>query len=146
MGQRISDRSPGARIRLHLEIRLQDGTEVLSSFDGEPIAVTVGDGTLAPELERLIGELKAGDDERFLVDGSDLYGPRDEANQHWIPASAFPDDIDRTPGTVVAFSTPGGQETAGIVLEAEPERVRVDLNHPLSGRSLLIRVAIIEVA
>lgn len=133
-------------IKLHLEIRLQDGTEALSSFDGEPMVLTLGDGTLTPELERLIGDLKEGDDERFLVDGTDLFGVRDEANVHWLPTSDFPDTIDRSPGTLVAFSTPGGQETAGIVLETESDRVRVDFNQPLAGRPLLIRAKIIESA
>lgn len=134
----------GDLIKLHLEIRLQDGTEALSSFDGEPVTLALGDGTLAPELERLIGGLKAGDDERFLVDGSDLFGLRDETNVHWLPADDFPDAMERSPGTLVAFSTPGGQEAAGIVIETESDRVRVDFNQPLAGRALQIRVKIIE--
>ncbi len=142
----IASLSPGDRIKLHLEIRLQDGTIALSSFDGEPMHLALGDGTLVPALEQLIGELKAEDDAHFLVDGCGLFGPRDEANIHWLPADDFPDAMDRSPGTLIAFSTPGGQETAGIVLETEPERIRVDFNHPLAGAPLQLRIKIIETA
>jgi FKBP-type peptidyl-prolyl cis-trans isomerase SlpA len=47
---------------------------------------------------------------------------------------------------VVAFDTPGGQETAGVVLAVETDRVQVDLNHPLSRHSLQIRVKVFSVS
>lgn len=136
---------PGSRVLLHLEIMLADGTLVLSSFDGDPLDLTLGDGTLAPGFEDLLIGLKPGTDERFLADGSELYGSRDEANIHWLPRSDFPADLRLEPGQVISFETPGGQEIAGILLEANAGRVRLDFNHPLSGRSLQIRARVLSV-
>jgi FKBP-type peptidyl-prolyl cis-trans isomerase SlpA len=66
-----------------------------------------------------------------------------------LPLSDFPSDLDPTPGQVVAFTTPAGHETSGLVLEREGEgaagRVRVDFNHPFAGRSLTLRVRILSV-
>lgn len=134
----------GSRVRLHLEILLADGTQALTSFGEEAMEVTLGDGTLMPGLEDLLMGLDAGADERVLANGSDLYGPRDETKTHWLPRSDFPPELDLARGQVVAFETPGGQEVAGILLETEPDRVRVDFNHPLAGRSLQIRVQILS--
>jgi FKBP-type peptidyl-prolyl cis-trans isomerase SlpA len=136
----------GSRARLHLEIVLLDGTKALSSFDGDAMELTLGDGTLSPGLENLLIGLEAGADEHILASGTELYGPREEANIHAIPRSSFPADSDLKGGQLVAFDMPAGQEIAGILLEADKERVKVDFNHPLSGRSLRIHVQVISVA
>lgn len=137
---------PGSRVRLHLEILLADGTPALSSFGEEAMEVILGDGTLVPGLEDLLIGLHEGADERILADGAELYGPRDDTKTHWLPRSDFPRELDLVRGQVVAFDTPGGQEIAGILLETEPDRIRVDFNHPLAGRSLQIRAQVLSVA
>lgn len=136
----------GSRVRLHLEILLSDGTLALSSFDEDALDLTVGDGTLVPALEDLLMGLQSGADERILADGSGLYGPREESKIHWLPRSDFQPELDLVPGQVIAFETPGGQELAGILVETDADRVRVDFNHPLAGRSLQIRANIISVS
>jgi FKBP-type peptidyl-prolyl cis-trans isomerase SlpA len=136
---------PGSPITLHLEIRLPDGTKALSTWGEDPLAITLGDGTLAPGLEALLAGLAAGAEERFLVSGDEVYGPRDPDNIHWLPLADFPPSQATAPGQVVAFDTPGGHELAGVVLEVNADRVRVDLNHPLSGKPLDIRVQVLSV-
>jgi FKBP-type peptidyl-prolyl cis-trans isomerase SlpA len=134
---------PGCRIRLHLEIHLPDGTTALSTWGEEPLALTLGDGTLTPGLEALLDGLRVGVEGRFLVDGDDLYGPHSADNIHWLPLAEFRSGEPPARGQVVAFGTPGGHELAGLVLEVDAERVRVDLNHPLSGKPLDIRAQVL---
>jgi 4-hydroxy-3-methylbut-2-en-1-yl diphosphate reductase len=136
---------PGRRITLHLEIRLPDGTSALSTGGEDPLAITLGDGTLAPGLEALLGNLEVGVEEHLLVAGDDLYGPHSPDNIYWLPLAAFPAGQATEPGQVVAFDTPGRHELAGVVLEVNADRVRVDLNHPLSGKSLDVRAQILSV-
>lgn len=136
---------PGSKVRLHLEVRLADGTQVLSSFGEDAMEPTLGDGTLVPGMEDLLIGLRAGADERFLADGSTLYGPHDESKIHWLGRTDFPPDLDPARGQVIAFEAPGGQEVAGLVLETDDRRVQVDFNHPLAGRSLQIHAQIISV-
>jgi FKBP-type peptidyl-prolyl cis-trans isomerase SlpA len=137
---------PGSRVRLHLQICLAEGTEILSSFGDDPMELTLGDGTLAPGLEELLMGLSTGGDERFLADGSALYGPREERKIHWLGRADFPPDMDLASGQVIAFDTPGGQQIAGVLLEIDGERVQVDFNHPLAGRPLQIGAQIISVS
>jgi FKBP-type peptidyl-prolyl cis-trans isomerase SlpA len=135
----------GSRVLLHLEILLADGTEVLSSLGSDPLELTLGDGTLAPGLEDLLIDLRAGAREHILADGSELYGPREDEKIHWLSRSDFPPEQAPERGQVIAFETPGGQEMAGVLLQIKGNRVQVDFNHPLSGRSLQIRTQIISV-
>jgi FKBP-type peptidyl-prolyl cis-trans isomerase 2 len=135
----------GRAVSLHLEVRFQDGFVALSSFGAEPIQCTIGDGTLTPGVESVLAGLTPGADETVLADGSELFGPYDPGNLHWMDVSEFPPDLDPTPGQVIAFETPGGHETSGVVLERSGERVRVDFNHPLAGRSLTLRIQVLSV-
>lgn len=138
--------APGRAVSLHLEVRLHDGFVALSTFDQAPITCTLGDGTLSPGLEAILMGLAPGADHQLLASGSGLFGDPDPANLHWLDLTAFPPDLDPTPGQLVAFTTPDGQETSGLVLKREGERVRVDFNHPLAGRSLNLRVRVLSVA
>lgn len=136
----------GRAVELHLEVRFQDGFVALSTFDAEPIACTIGDGTLTAEFESTLLGLAPGSETYVVAHGSELFSPYDEANIHWMERGDFPPEIAPIPGLVVAFETPGGHETSGVVLEVEADRVRVDFNHPFAGRSLTIRVHVLSVA
>lgn len=135
----------GAPVRLHLAIVLDDGTQVLSSFDAEPLALRIGDGTLAPGIEEALIGLSPGPEQQILADGAALFGAPDPDNVHLIPLDDLPDGFEPEPGQVIAFAAPGGQETAGTVVDLEPAGVRVDFNHPLSGRGLRLRVQVLRV-
>ena len=136
----------GSRVLLHLAIRLEDGTEALSTFGEEPMELTLGDGTLTRATEALLVGLQAGAREEFVAQGSELFGDWSDANLHWLGRADFPDGEAPPPGSLVAFETPGGVETAGVIREISGERVCVDFNHPLSGRALRIQVLVLDVS
>ncbi len=136
---------PASRVRLHLSLHLADGTEVLSSFDGEPIAFNVGDGTLARGIEASLLGLTAGAEEQILTDGESLYGPPEPARIQRMPRADLPEGFNTTPGQVIAFAAPGGQETLGTVLETDAKTLLVDFNHPLCRHSLRLRVRVVSV-
>jgi FKBP-type peptidyl-prolyl cis-trans isomerase 2 len=144
---------PGQALTLHLEVRFHDGFVALSTFGGEPIRCRIGDGTLAPGLEAALTGVVVGRVEILLAGGSDLFGDYDPDRIHWVdlpPPEPGP-GLDPGPdpggclaqGQLVAFATPGGHETGGLILEVEGGRARVDFNHPFAGRSLTLKVQIL---
>jgi len=136
---------PGRRVKLHVSIHLEDGTEVLSSFDDQPMVFVVGDGTLAAGLESTLLNLPVGSDTQTLADGSAIYGEPDPALIQTLEPSDLPADFAPDPGQVVCFKTPGGQETSGTVVSSDADGVRMDFNHPLSRRGLRIRVQVLSI-
>jgi len=133
----------GSRIRMHFALALADGTEAVSTFEEEPLELTLGDGTLLATLEENLIGLAAGARQTFLLGSDHAYGPRDESLAHNMPLSDFPQRPEV--GQIIGFALANGEETAGAVLSVDDERVRVDFNHPLAGRDLVFRVAILEV-
>jgi FKBP-type peptidyl-prolyl cis-trans isomerase SlpA len=135
----------GARVRLHLALYLEDGTEVLGTFDDAPLAFRMGDGTLAPGLESMLLDLPVGAEVTLLAEGAAIYGPVDPELVHDMPRSDLSADTEYRPGQVIAFATPGGQETSGTVIAVAEQHVRVDFNHPLARRGLRIQVQVLAV-
>lgn len=136
----------GSRVCLHLAIHLEEGTEALSTFDEAPLCWQLGDGTLAPGLEAFLLGLTAGTEKTFQVEGSLLFGAWNQDRLQWLASRDFPAGEVPPPGSLVAFDTPEGIETAGLIREISGNRVCVDFNHPLSRRPLHLRLRVLEVS
>ncbi|MCW8889491.1 MAG: FKBP-type peptidyl-prolyl cis-trans isomerase [Sedimenticola sp.] len=138
----ITDRSD---VTLHFAIALCDGTTITSTFEGDPVTLTMGTGSLIENLEKTLYGLKPGDKQSLLLESDNAFGPRDEEKAYPMPRSSFPKEMQLEPELVISFSTPAGDELAGIVMELDDEEVKVDFNHPLAGNDIVFTVQIIEV-
>lgn len=136
---------PGCRIVLHLSLTLEDGTEALSTFEEEPLQLTVGDGTLREGMELALTGLKAGGEQTLLLDPEQTYGWHNPDLIVSMPPEDFPDNIQPTVGQVIGFTAPNGEEMAGMVLKIENTLVKMDFNHPLAGKELSYKVKILSV-
>ncbi|MDH5179395.1 MAG: FKBP-type peptidyl-prolyl cis-trans isomerase [Gammaproteobacteria bacterium] len=136
---------PGCEVSMYFKLSLPDGTIADAIQDGDPLVFTMGDGTLIDGLELMLYGLKAGDKECLSIDPRDAFGFPDDDNVHTMPRSEFSDDIPVEPGTVVAFTTPNGQEVPGTIKEVTNDSVIVDFNHPLAGFEVTFDVEILAV-
>ena len=137
---------PGATVVMHLALRLLDGTEVENTFGREPLSFVMGDGSLAPELERLLYGMRRGQFLRREVSPVEGFGYPDPDNVHSVARCEFPDDMDIAPGMVVGFALPTGEEIPGRIDEVGDSEVRIDFNHPLCGHRFLLEVEVLSVA
>ncbi len=135
----------GARVTLHHEIRLEDGTVADSSFDEDPITVTIGAGDLHPAFELLLIGLVAGDERRFEIPPETGFGEPDPELVQPMPRSEFPTDFPLQPGLVITMTTPTGEELPALVRAVDDNRVLIDLNHPFAGHTLEFRCRIVAV-
>ncbi len=135
-----------SKVVLHYRILLEDGTVADSTWeDNEPIAFTLGDGTLAPGLEQSLLGLKTGDHETIVIEPDQAFGYKDTANIHRLPRGDFDPEMPLEEGMVVGFTLPDGGELPGMVTEVSEEEVQVDFNHPFSGHRLEFEVEIVAV-
>ncbi|MEW8168185.1 MAG: FKBP-type peptidyl-prolyl cis-trans isomerase [Candidatus Thiodiazotropha endolucinida] len=137
--------APLSRVKMHFSLTLPDGTEIISTYGDEPLDFKLGDNTMEQMLEFAILGLRAGDEQELLVQGDDVYGPRDSTLIHWLDKKAFSTAQPLNPGEIIAFTTPEGKELAGTVLQVDDEGVQVDFNHPLSGKQFSYKVTILDV-
>ena len=135
----------GSTVTLHLALTLEDGSVAETTFGEEPLTFTMGDGTLVHGLELALYGLRPGDTQRLALYPEQAFGLHDPARIHCLPRAGFPADIDLTPGNIIAFDTPEGEELAGTLLSLDEQTVEVDLNHPLAGRRIVFDVEILDV-
>ena len=121
------------------------GTELDSSKDGEPLAYIQGMGNLIPGLEDALEGKSAGDDLSVCIQPEQAYGKRDGELLQAVPRAHF-DGVDELQvGMQFRASSEDGDERVVTVVEVGDEQVTVDGNHPLAGQILNFEVKIVEV-
>jgi len=137
--------APGSQVTMHFSLALTDGTEAASTFGDEPTTFTMGDGTLSEGLEMALYGLMTGAEQILTLEPDQAFGLRDEAKIHPMPLGDFGPEMELEPGLVIGFSTPDGEELAGIVLDIGEDKVTVDFNHPLAGNQVVFKVEILDI-
>jgi len=132
-------------VLLHYSIAMTNGAIIESSFEDDPIEITMGSGQLTDGMELAIIGLKEGDEQTLTLTPEQCFGFRDEDNIHDMPISEFPEDLRPEPGLTFSFGTPEGGEIPGTVRTVKNDQVEVDFNHPLASHSLVFAVEILGV-
>jgi FKBP-type peptidyl-prolyl cis-trans isomerase SlpA len=138
-----------AYLTLHYRLAIAGGTDIVTTFAGNPATLMLGQGQLAPFLEqRLIG-MAEGSHQTFQLAPAEGFGER---NADLIqPVSRATLDENSAPGAdyqigdMVDFAAPGGGRFAGVLRELGEASAIFDFNHPLAGKALLFEVKLISV-
>lgn len=99
---------------------------------------------LAPSVHRELEGRAAGDVIEVPIDGSRIFGPRDES-------LVFTDDIDNVPheyrhlGCSILMENDKGQTRSFVVTALDDETLTVDGNNPLCGREVVFTLRIVGV-
>ena len=134
-----------SEVTLHFSLALPDGTEAISTFDDEPMSITMGDGNFMPGMEMAIYGLKEGDEQSITLTPEQAYGYPDAQLIHELPVTDFGEELKPEAGQVIAFTLPNGEETPGMILEIEGDIAKVDFNHPLAGHDVVFVVKILKI-
>lgn len=137
----------GSSVKMHFALLMPTGEEIDTTRRGSPASLVLGDGNLLPGFEAALVGLQEGDDVQLTVSAEAAFGERNEANIRVLAKSTFAqmDTQDALEaGLVVSFQAPDG-ELPGVVLDVYEETVKVDFNHPLSGKDITFDVSILAV-
>ncbi|MCX7945636.1 MAG: FKBP-type peptidyl-prolyl cis-trans isomerase [Hydrogenophilus sp.] len=134
--------SPHAIVTLRYRLTIEGGPTILDTFITPPATLQIGDGTLAPFLERHLIGLPLGAKRTFRLPPEIAFGPRDPQRILSLPRTLLPPDA--RPGDIVTVAFPPGP-CSGLIAEQNSETTVVDFNHPLAGKTLLLEVEIIGI-
>lgn len=138
--------SLGDTIEIRYALRPRGGDDIISNFDeAEPDTITLGDGTLSPQLEEWLIDLPAGERHVFLLEAWQAFGASQPELIQAMPRSDLPVDLKIAADQLFEFTMPNGQTLAGRILEIGDEAVKVDFNHPLADLSIEFEVEIIRI-
>ncbi len=135
--------APGSRVTLHYRITLEDGTVADDTWeDSTPLTFTIGDGAMLPKLEALLNGLAEGAEESLLLAPEQAFGEPDSKNIHRLDLADFATAPEV--GQIIAFTIPNDEETPGMVVAIEGDKVTVNFNHPLAGHTLRLDLQVVE--
>lgn len=143
MSQAITDAS---RVSLHFSLALPDGQLIDSTFERKPATLNMGDGSLLPGFEKHLLGMCAGQKKTVEILPEQAFGQHNPDNIQQFERGLFSPDQPLEPGLVVSFADANRQELPGVVSAVDGDRVSVDFNHPLAGRTIVFTVQIESVS
>ncbi|HUW51332.1 MAG TPA: FKBP-type peptidyl-prolyl cis-trans isomerase [Sulfuricella sp.] len=135
----------GDKIIVHYRISIPDGDVILDTHDDEPVALELGAGEIAENLEKCLYGLEEGDERTFNLEPEQAFGLSDPELVQRIELDMFPDDIPVEIDSLIEFNLPSGDGVMGLILDKTEEDALVDFNHPLCDYPLRFEVKVIEI-
>jgi FKBP-type peptidyl-prolyl cis-trans isomerase SlpA len=132
-------------VLMHYSIALTNGSIIESSYDDEPVEITMGRTDISEGMELAIFGLKEGDEQTITLTAEQGFGIRDEDNIHDMPLTDFPEDLPPAVGLSYSFESQEGEEIPGTVVSLKEDAVSIDFNHPLASQEIVFTVTILGV-
>lgn len=136
-------------LTLHYRLAVAGGSDIVTTFNGTPATLLLGQGQLAPFLEQRLLGLPEGTHQTFELGAAEAFGERNpdliqSVSKATLDENSVP-GTDYSVGEVVEFNAPKGGRFAGVLLELRETSALFDFNHPLAGQPLQFEVKLISV-
>ena len=141
----MSEAKSGDTVRIHYTGTLADGSTFDSSEGRDPLEFKLGSGQVIPGFDKAVTGMSVGDEKTVEIPAADAYGPEDANAKQSFPRDKIPNDIPLEIGTRLQLSGPQGQPIMVTVSEVTDEAVILDANHPLAGKDLTFKLALVEI-
>lgn len=106
----------------------------------KPIPIIVGGNHLLPAIEEAIVGLEAGDSKTIEIDSENAFGPRNKQLIQLIPMKEFKrQGMTPVPGMKIT-----SEGSTGKILTVNGGRVKVDFNHELAGKDLILMLMLLK--
>ncbi|MDG6778169.1 peptidylprolyl isomerase [Thiomicrorhabdus sp. zzn3] len=135
----------GSRVAFHYELRDESGKVIDSTFDGEPVIYIQGEGEIIPGLEELMEGEEPGFEAKTTLPPEKAYGPVNDDLIVYAGPDNFDDDVEIEIGSTVETEDPDGNTVIFKIIEIDEDKVYLDGNHPLAGKTLDYKVEVVSV-
>jgi FKBP-type peptidyl-prolyl cis-trans isomerase 2 len=136
--------APGHRVSIEYTLSLADGSVVDGNVGQAPLAYEHGGGQILPALESALVGLAVGASKQVTLAPEQAYGEVDPALFQEVDAERIPADA-REAGVELAAEAEDGSRRLVRVHEVKGDRIVVDMNHPLAGKTLRFDVKIVAI-
>ena len=136
----------GDIIKVEYEGRLEDRT-IFDSTElqgGEPLKFEVGTRALIQGFDESVIDKKIGDTFEIILSASEAYGEIDPLLVQTVSIDQLPEDLDPELGMMLGVGDANGTHSMAWVKEIDEEFIKIDMNHPLAGKTLHFKIKILE--
>lgn len=131
---------------IHIEMRDVDSGELIeSTFEGSPSAYLHGAGRMLPGIEAALVGKASGANVEFELSPADAFGESSGVEPVRVKRKDLPRGTDWQKGSAYRFDTPDGGEMVLWVSDVQGSWLWLSRDHPFAGRSLAVRVEVLDV-
>ena len=134
----------GKKISIEYTLALDDGTQADSNVGQEPLVYQHGANQILPALEQALLGLAVNDTKHVTISPKDGYGDVDPKNVKQVALEEIPEAARKIDAVLIGVDEDGNQVPVRVQ-KVEAEKVTLDLNHPLAGRTLIFDVKILKI-
>ncbi len=136
----------GDKVKVEYKGTFEDGTVFDSSeAHGKPLEFEAGSGMVIKGFDNAIIGMEKGDEKDVTIPPADAYGQPKEEMIKEIPLDRLPKEQEIKAGMMLLMGTPDGQQMPVRVAEVGKEMAKLDLNHPLAGKTLKFNLKLVEI-
>lgn len=132
-------------VTLHYRLATSDDVALVSTFDGTPATLQLGNGELVPTLEACLEGLPVGEHHTFLLEPEQAFGPHNPDLVQRLARADLPGEGNVEVFGMIEFSGPDRMRITGLVRELDADSALIDFNHPLAGRDVRFEVEIVGI-
>ena len=134
----------GRTVSIEYTLKLDDGTTADSNKGGEPLVFHQGQHEILPALEAALAGMKVGESRKVTLEPAKAYGEVDPKLVQEVEVDQIPADA-RVVGTQLVAQDPSGKQIPVRVKEVREDKIVMDLNHPLAGKTLHFDVKVLKI-
>ncbi|MBN1896245.1 MAG: peptidylprolyl isomerase [Candidatus Aenigmarchaeota archaeon] len=138
----------GDTVKVEYEGKLENG-EIFDSTEkhnSEPLEFKIGAGQMIPGFDKAVEGMSVGETKTITLKPSEAYGDMKDYLIRDIPGESLPKNMKFEKGIMIGMTMPNGINLEAKVVAVNKKSIKVDMNHPLAGKTLTFKVKLVEVS
>jgi peptidylprolyl isomerase len=135
----------GDKVKVHINVFLENGINFLRSKDDEPFEFTIGQGEVIPGFENAVIGMEVGEEKTVKIPPEEAFGERKDELVVDVNRSDIPEDITPSIGEQLQIRLYGSDPIKATVVDMSEDTVTLDGNHPLAGYTLTYNILLVAI-
>jgi len=135
----------GDRVKVHFTGYLEDGKAFGSTMEEEPFEFAIGEKNMLQGFESAVIGMQIGETKTITLAPEEAYGLHKKELVSVMQRSGFPKEIKLEIGKRLRVRTQDGIYTMVTIKDFTEDRIVLDENDPLAGKTLTFKIELIEI-
>lgn len=136
----------GSKVKVNYTGTFDDGEVFDASADGQPLEFEVGAGQVIPGFDQAVVGMTVGDAKQVRLPEEEAYGPYNPEMVFEAEHSQFEEGMNPEVGQQFQTQMQDGTPMLLTVKDVSEEKVVLDANHPMAGKTLNFAIELVEIA
>jgi peptidylprolyl isomerase len=135
----------GDKVTVTYQGVLDDGVIFDESDDSAPLIFILGENEVLPGMEIAVLGMEVGDRKTVTIPPEQGYGVRQPKLVEEVKIEALPPNLQLDLGGQLEVTAADGTTHKLIIIGLDEQKVILDGNHPLAGRSLILQIELVSI-